>query len=316
MKKNILCIIIICLLFTSCGIVKQNDDLNDVEELDAKQNESDTIIKINSYGTQREIDSFEDTIFNSYLIIEANLKNIEPNIADFPGSKKAQTGLNYIYNDITVLKGQYSNSEIKVTISNDILDSFEEKNLSFHNISEKTYLILCRKYSVYWDEDMYIPYNYVLVEKNKDYIDIYSINGEKTNDAFRQSTFKSLINQAVEASKSQNTNVANWGVEFIDSNNINDILDFSDLIVEIETKEITVDGGNTIFAQCELINSYKGEFDITKTVIFLAKDFELNKKYLLFLSDQPGSYFLSSKSSCIPISDTETYEEYMKYIDK
>lgn len=315
MKKIIiLSIITIGLLITSCNSIKSIGDYIDIEELEVKQKQVDEIESISSFGTRRSSISFEDAVLNSYLIIEANLKSIEPNIVDFPENQKAQTGQNYIYNEISVIKGQYLDSEINITISNEVIDSLTSQGFALNNIGEKHYLVLCRKYSVYWDKDMYIPYNYVLVKDSKGMINVCSTNGEKTKEKFNKDTFKGLVNEIIVKNKSKQTNVANWGVEYTNSKDISEISEFSNLVVEVRPKEVIVDGGNTLFVKCELINLFKGEFDKTKKIIFLAEGFDINQKYLLLLSDQPGSYFLSSKNSCIPISDTETYEEYMKHI--
>ncbi len=315
---RIFIIIMICFIISSCGVLKSNNIKSDSEDdktLETKQNKSE-IVNVRSDGELRKKISFEEAISDSYLIIEATLESVEPIISDFPESKKAQTGMAYYYKDIALIKGQYLDNDIKVTINNDVIDNYKEKNLELDNVGEKYYLVLCRKYSVYWNEDKYIPYEYLLLKNSKGKIEAYSTNGEKAKEEFNEDTFKNSVNEIIEKNKVKQTNIANWGVEYTNSKDISEISEFSDLIVEVQPKEVIVNGGNTLFVKCELINSFKGEFDKTKTIIFLAEGFEISQKYLLLLSDQTGSYFLSSKNSCIPISDKEKYEEYMQYIGK
>jgi hypothetical protein len=260
--------------------------------------------------------TFDDAIADSFLIIEAKLEKTEPNIVVFPENEIVQNGVNYIFTDISIIKGEYDGKSIKVTIENSLLDAYGNEELKNNQVGKKYFLVLCKKYSVYWDSDKYFPYNYYIITDNKNNLNIFSNSGEKLNKELSINDFRRYVESVMSKASDNSSNLANWGVDYIQSDDAEEISKFSDLIVEVETKEIVVDGGNTIFANCEMIECHKGQFDKAKTIIFLAKDFELDKRYLLLLSDEPGSYFLSSKNSCIPVSDTEKYKEYMQYIEK
>ena len=311
-KISIIIIIAVSLILCSCNMAKNNVDKAIQESVEITQ--TDIPNKIVGHGSSSL--TFDDAIADSFLIIEARLEKTEPNIVVFPENEIVQNGTNYIFTDISIIKGEYDGKSIKVTIENSLLDVYGNEQLKNNQVGKKYFLVLCRKYSVYWDSDKYFPYNYYIITDNKNNLNIFSDTGEKLNKELSINDFRSYVESVMSKASDNSSNLANWGVEYIQSDDAEEISKFSDLIVEVETKEIVVDGGNAIFANCEMIECHKGKFDKDKTVIFLAKDFELDKRYLLLLNDEPGSYFLSSKNSCIPVSDTEKYKEYMQYIEK
>ena len=299
MKKNIALLLSVFIVFLLIGC-----NANETEQ------EESTIYAQMTYTTQK---SLEEAISDSYTVL----------MVTFVSSEKSSEIENLSYYDFTIiecLKGSIpSNETITVEIYDEV--AFVD-NKSFYEKGED-YIILLSKFESVYIGDNYMPNGNFLISVEKDSIDeIYQKGTEyEVEDNYTVSKFKTLLKTSLDKTDSYGAALGN---KYTTSTKADEIAKYSDLIIEAEVIEnISPKGsgknGVGIYS-IEILDVKKGTCTGLDAIYLFNNEAIIGEKYLFLLS-YPSSefeeaYSLSSKKSCIPISDTEKYEEYMRYVDK
>ncbi len=319
MKKKILFIAITVIMIIIAGFMackspvnKKTNEMNDsidVSEKNAVQNDLNKSAQI----TYIEQKSLEEAISDSYTIL----------MGTFIGSEKSSEIDNLSYYKFTVnecLKGSIPVNEIvKVEAYDEVVfvgnKSFYEKG--------KDYIILLDKFESVYIDDKYMPNGNFLISVEKDSIKeifqkgtIYEIEANYTVSRFRN-VLKTTLN------KTDSYGIA-LGNRYTTSTNIDEIVEYSDLIIEAKIIENLTPKGfekNEIgIYSIEILDVKKGTYTGLDAIYLFKSEVTIGDKYLFMISypstKYEEAYSISSKSSCIPVKDTEKYEEYMQYINK
>ena len=307
-KKVIVVIVAIIISMILCSCTSHYDS-------DNKDNIDSSITS----GPQRVVGqassslTFDDAILESYLIIKGTLIASKDNIVQDSNGNKAIVGDICEFNNLEVIKGDYNKETIKVRITNSLLG----ENYDLYKKGEEYYLFLSRTNLVYDGEERFHLYGYSICINGKGNLNIYRFNSLVESDIQDSIGLKSYIDNVLEKNNKSETEVFNLDSGYCTSEIVSDIVDSSEIILVVETKKIDSENENIVCITCEVCNVYKGDVEKEISIIFFKDNYEINKKYLVLLSDfSTPNYFLSSQNSCILISDTETYQEYMKYINK
>jgi len=305
-KVAIFIAVILCITLSSCSYIfaSRNENISDSSYVSQPEH----VVGFSSSSL-----SFDDAVLKSYLIIKGTMRSKEDNIIQSSDESKGIIGSICEFDNLEVIKGDYQKESITVRISNSMLgrnDNIYEKGKDF-------ILLLSRSDIVYDGEERYYVYGYSIdIDGSRD-INIHKGDTLIEHDVKKADEFGSYLNSILEKHKNTETEVFNVDTHYCKSDKASDIVETADIILKVEIVEQVIDGGYTIYAKCKVINTLKGDIEKEANIIFFKKDFKLNTQYLVLLSDLPSGYYhLSSQNSCIPISDTEKYEEYMSYINK
>lgn len=196
-------------------------------------------------------------------------------------------------------------NNIKGEIYNELFDYYsatEEFEL------EHKYVLFMEFYdSLFYENRVHLGVaDYLLELDSEENIFKFYIHG-KNIDEF--TNLNELIDNINLVDEEMNINISDSGFPLYDVDNYNDLFRVSDNITEIRVIDINIDLPHVVFANCIVLNSYKGEID-KEITMFLFPSVKINKEYLVFLSEyNEGSYNLNSKMSIIPIEDSIEYEK-------
>ena len=308
-KISIIIIIAVSLILCSCNVAKENVDKAIQESAEIKQ--TDIPEKVVGYASSSL--TFDDAILESYLIVKGTLFNSQNNIVQDADGNEVIIGDICEFDNLEVIKGDYDKQTIKVRITQSLLGKQHELFIE----GKEYFLFLSRTNIVYHGEERFHLYGYSICVNENESLDIYYFNSMVDLKISDSKKLVSYIDDLLEKNSNREIEVFNLDSDYCTSEKISDIADSSDIVLEVETTKIFTENENMVTIECEVVDSYKGDVDNKINIIFFENNYEINKRYLVLLSDfSTNNYFLSSKNSCIPVSDTEKYKEYMQYIDK
>lgn len=300
MKKSILLLLSIFIVFLLVGCTTK----------ETAQEEKSTKIAQMTYAAPKFL---EEAISDSYTIL----------MGTFIGSYKSSEIDNLSYYEFTVsecLKGSIPANEIITVEAYDEVIFIDNK--SFYEKGED-YIILLSKFESVYIGDNYMPNGNFLISVEKGSIkEIYQKGTEyELEDNYTVSKFKTLLKTSLDKTDSYGAALGN---KYTTSTKADEIAKYSDLIIEAKVIEnISPEGsgknGVGIYS-IEILDVKKGTCTGLDAIYMFKDKVIIGDKYLFMLS-YPSTkfeeaYSISSKNSCIPISDTEKYEEYMSYINK
>ena len=259
--------------------------------------------------------SFDEALIDSEFILYGKIDSIEKyDLYDV-----------YKIKVISVYKGILEDSEIYVNFIN--LNGNKEYYDSIYEIGNKYIFTLYRDRSVFLKRDIYKRCGEIdiVLDDNENIVKILENQKVVKADNIIDTTFlKNYLANLEKNNHDYKKSLEDGYKKVIKSDDVNVICDESTIIAEIEVLSIKrhySDIGTGKFASCEINveKIYKGQIENNSIIYLFEKDFLVGQKYLVFLEPRTSenlSFNPSSTNSCIPISDTEKYEEYMKYIDK
>lgn len=331
MKKLLITILVAVLTLTSCNTTKEIIPTSEYTETNEpnkeiiptseyiETNESNSIIQEieqedapkNYVSVSHRAISFEQAMSESYIIIRAKyLKNT-------PSEKTANLS-SYHFEIQEFIKGNIEENFINVKIYDDVAyKRIDNEKTEFFDLNKEYILFLSKFESVYTD-DSYMPVSgHVIQIKDDEQIQILDygqIIEESTIDTVEK--FKLKVKDIVKDTKS---NGKICGRIYTESDIPSEIVNFTSIIVRVKIIEDTnLPNTRLDKLSVETLEILKGEFPESASVLFFKEDkIVIGKEYLVMLSSSTSSsYWLSSRISCIPVSDTKRYEEYMQYINK
>ncbi len=322
MKKLILILLIIfMLMFAACSTINyennkidetaKKDTIEIIEEFEQSEIEDQTQMMTVTFSRNAP-KPLNEAISECYSIVNAELTNI------IKSDKK--TNLSYYYftlNDI--YKGNSIEETFKVSIYN---ETAYVDGANIFNLGDKYILFLDKHQSVFRGTGYTLNQGLCIKAQNSKVEKMYQQGKYYLNKKLQSiDSLKLMIAEDVENANENGNNIS--GASYTDSEKPNEIVSESKHIVTVKiTEDHSLSGyweSSVGGYLCTLIESYKDEVPIQFFIFAFRDDIIVGEEYLLLLSeanDELSPYRVSSKNSCIPLSDTELYEEYMQHINK
>ncbi len=306
--------IVLILLFSGCTNEITPSNIEQKNEMPNYEETNNNVENNNGYSYDFSLGeplSIDEVIEKSYFILKCNFVSTEK------VNKQDSFGI-YTFEFIDAIKGNFDAKKISVTIYD--FDAFNEKDENIFTVGNEYVLCLQKSDNIFHGISYTLFSGLCMRLENSKILGVYQRGKllEKTGIDTIES-LKSKSSLIVKALENNNEEYMS-GHKYTLSSDSEEIVKTSSFIVEAKIVENTTPNGVSEKVEefkCETIKSYKGSIQDSFFVLVNANSVNVGDEYLLLLECLGGSsYVISSNYSCIPVSDTETYEEYMKYIDK
>jgi hypothetical protein len=288
MKKAIHLLIAI-FLFTGCSSVNQYSSEIISPSIDSDEIESDNMQV--TYVAEIDLDYLINT--SSNIIV-----------AEFVGSTSFSEGTNKdVFNVVENIKG-----------------SIEQETINYYSfnqefVSGEKYILFVEFFdSVFYEDRVYhgVSEFYALLNINND-IEQFLIFDDDLSTKYK--TLDSLKNYISKVDDGLRTDKPNVESTIINTESIDVLVEESDYICEIKPTEIITSNEVLKILLCKIQKNYKGKLK-DEVIIHLPSDAELEKEYLVFLTEiEDGSYTVNSLISFISKDDEKEYSKALKSIE-
>jgi len=197
-------------------------------------------------------------------------------------------------------------------------DAEVSANWAPYEVGKDYILILYKMSSVYFDSPEYqaVGFGFIALDEAGGIAE-YRYDGEKKEPEFHTvDEFIAYVSLVTDLEAPRDS----FGNPFTDSADMGEIVEVSEYIVVITVKQEHFSNaeGNRAIHTCEVVERLRGSVEDEIEVILFKDTVTIGRRYLVLLNkgDMSRSYTLSSRSSVIPLEDTERVTEVEALVSK